>query len=257
MVAGQIVYYAVLSSVFSVLAAKLGWIHRPIFAVGNAWYGVAYLALMLVVPILNAGVEALVTSGRWRIALGALVILLCGDYLSRAVGLGFSVNGFGSHTFATFLLVYCIVRMVRAVGIGMRRFEGLCLLSFVAFEAIFVMQRMTGSNVDCVAVLGKWGFYNCPLVVLVAIGAVALASRMRIPDWMAKTAAFLCPSMFAVYLIHDASPTGKRLLLLEPVAHWNAALISVCWSFAVFVICVAIDLILRRFPMWMFRMRRS
>ena len=45
-IAGQIVYYAALSSAFSVFAAKLGWIQRPIFAVGNAWYGVAYLALM-------------------------------------------------------------------------------------------------------------------------------------------------------------------------------------------------------------------
>lgn len=231
MIAGQIVYYAALSSAFSILAAKLGWISKPIFAVGNAWYGVTYLALMLVVPILNAGIEALVTSGRWRMALDALVILLCGDYLSRAVGLGFSVNGFGSHTFATFLLVYCIVRIVRTAGIGMRRFEGLCMLVFVAFEAIFVLFRMVGPNVNCVAALGKWGFYNCPLVVAAAIGVVAVASRMRVPEWLARTAAFLGPSMFAVYLIHDASPVGKQLLLLGPMAHWNAGTAFALWSF--------------------------
>lgn len=256
-IAGQIAYYAALSSAFSVLAAKMGWISHPILAVGNAWYGVAYLALLLVVPILNAGIEALVVSGRWRVALGALVALLVGDYLSRAIGLGFSVSGFGSHTFATFLLVYCIVRMVRSAGIGMRRFEGLCVLAFVVFEAIFVMKRMAGADVDCVAVLGEWGFYNCPLVVAAAIGAVAFASRMRIPEWLARIAAFLSPSMFAVYLIHDASPVGKQLLLREPIAHLNACLVSISWSLVVFVICVVIDLIFRRWPMRMFCRRES
>ena len=213
----------------------------------------AYLALLLVVPILNAGIEALVVSGRWRLALGALVALLVGDYLSRAIGLGFSVSGFGSHTFATFLLVYCVVRMVRCAGIGMRRFEGLCVLAFVAFEAIFVMKRMAGADVDCVAVLGEWGVYNCPLVVAAAIGAVAFASRMQIPEWLARIAAFLGPSMFAVYLIHDASPVGKQLLLGGPMAHWNACFVFTLWSVCIFAIGILIDLFMRRAPLYIIK----
>lgn len=62
-ISGQIVYYAVTLSALSFIFCRLGWMPRPVIAIGQAWYGVAYLALIFMSPILNAGIEAIIPRG--------------------------------------------------------------------------------------------------------------------------------------------------------------------------------------------------
>lgn len=254
-IAGQILFYAAVSSGFSIVAASFGWIEKPIIAVGNAWYGVAYLALMMVCPILNAGIQTLVDAGRARWMTLVLAVLLFGDFLSRAVGLGFSVAGFGSHTFATFFLVYCLMRLCVLSGmIWSRRFMYSGVIAALIYGCAFLSVRLLGHQTNCVDVLGKWGFYNSPLVVMIAMAVVAFFSRIKVPRILSGLATFIGPSMFAVYLIHDASPLGK---LLVGFAGRFGTCGALGWSVVVFVTCVLLDLIMRRLPLnLLWKMRR-
>lgn len=256
---GQILYYAILGSAFSLVAARMGWIERPIFAVGNAWYGVAYLALMMVSPILNAGMDALLTTGRARASVVVVCVLFVVDYLSRAFGLGFSVNGFGSHTFATFLVVYCLSYLARRVYLP--RYEKQVLLggavALVFYVALFAgFGYAARQPVSCVDVVSRLGFYNCPLVMAIAFSAVLLFSKLKVGNGVARVASFIAPSMFAVYLIHDASPIGK-MLLLRPIQSMDGSGALLLYSGCLFVACVAIDLTVRRLPLLIFNRLRN
>lgn len=235
-IVGQILFYAVVSSGFSIVASFFGWIEKPIIAVGNAWYGVAYLALMMICPVLDAGVKAVVEAGQAKRTAFVLAILLGGDYLSRAVGLGFSVSGFGSHTFATFCLVYCLMRLCVLSGmIWSRKFMYSGVIAVLIYGCAFLLVRFCGYQTNCVDVLGMWGFYNCPLIVMAAMAAVAFFSRVKVPRILSGVATFMGPSMFAVYLIHDASPMGKKLIGFASRLNAEEAIL---WSVIVFAICV-------------------
>lgn len=213
---------------------------------GNAWYVVAYIALVLMSPIINDGLASLRGRNALRLALQVSLALLTMDYLSRWFGLGFSVNGFGSHTFATFLLVYIVTWALRRsdatpmVGLG----------SLILYIVVFSVVRYLKPGASCVDVVKVSGFYNCPLVVASGFALVALFSRIQVGAGVARFLRFISPSMLAVYLIHDASPIGKRLLITGPGDHLNAVA-AIPWSIAVYFSAVLLDLIVRRFPLWL------
>jgi len=56
--------------------------------------------------------------------------------------------------------------------------------------------------------------------------------------------------MFPIYLIHDASPVGKALLVTAPIDKEGH---TVLWSIVIFMVALLIDLIVRRFPLWIMK----
>ena len=253
-IAGQIVYYAVLSSLFSFFAVRMGWMERPVVAVGNAWYGVAYLALLLVSPLLNAGLEAVAANGTWRRVLELLAVLAVADFVSRGVGLGFTVSGFGSHTFATFFLVYCGMWLLRRRVCG--RYRRLVVTAGIAMFALscigFVGVRLFGGETHCLKVVERFGLYNSPFVMSAAFSAVTVFAGFKVPAKFMAVLTGIAPSLFAVYLLSDASPVGRMFLIERPVAGMTAV-DAVAWSAVVFGAGIAFDLLVRRIPLLVLR----
>lgn len=182
-----------------------------------------------------------------------LIILLSFDWLSRAIGLGFSVSGFGSHTFATFMIVYCAVRLivgcVKYDNVSRANLAVLCGVLLLVYEAAIILYgRIIGAK-SVLEAVGDWGFYNCPLVVAIAMALFAAMERIMLPRFVNAIISFISPSMFAVYLISEASPVGKRLLLGNMVGDFGV----LGGAALVFVSCILVDLAMRRLPILIIR----
>lgn len=249
-IAGQIVYYAALSSIFSVFAVRMGWMEHPVVAVGNAWYGVAYLALLLVSPLLNAGLEAVAASGTWSRTLGLLAVLSVVDFVSRGAGLGFTVSGFGSHTFATFFFVYCGMWLLRRqVCVCHRRMVVTAgAVMFALSCAGFIGVRLLGGEMHCLKVVERFGLYNSPFVMSAAFSAMTVFAGFKVPTKLVAVLTWIAPSLFAVYLLSDVSPVGRMFLVLRPVDGMTAAG-AMTWSVVVFGAGIALDMLVRRLPL--------
>lgn len=246
--AGQIAFYAVLFSGLSIILARMGIVEHPVVAVGNAWYGIAYLALLVLSPLLNAGLESLISGGMAKGFMGAFAVLFIVDWASRAVGLGFHVNGFGSHTCMTFIFVYCMVYLHRRVygALSLRSAGCVGAVAFLLYlVAFFARAYCIGGGASVLQVVEKWGFYNCPLVIACAYSAFSIFLHLKVPAVLCRILTFLSPSIFAVYLIHDASPVMKQLWVYKPVYAFGPILGSIC----VFAFCLVIDIVVRR-PWW-------
>lgn len=234
-ISGQILFYGLISSIVSIYLKKIGIIDRVVISVGQAWYGVAYIALLFISPIINEGTSRCKVVCRGHV-LFLLIALLSGDWISRAAHLGFTVNGFGSHTFATFVLVYCIVRLANEnVLLRKGRLLGqfLLLITIVlVYESIFVIKARCGSYDSILAVVGEWGFYNCPLVVGIAVLTFLLFYQLRMPLFLIRLIRLISPSMFAVYCITEASPMGK-CFILRPFVDKHGVLCGAALAFAV------------------------
>lgn len=258
--AGQILYYACLFSSLSLIAEWCGWGHRFI-AIGNAWYGVAYLALLVLSPLLNAGLDTLSEREQLKVFFWWLAGLYVVDFTSRWLGLGFSINGFGSHTFMTFVGLYCLLGSIVRLGWG----ESLSLsrlmwLSLVVWMiTVGLLWGYAGvKQVEFVQLVLGLGGYNNPLVMASAVLAFMLFRRItHVPKWILQMVTVIGPSIFAVYLIHDASPVMKRIVLVEfinRIVHFCPASPVWAWFIAltggavVFSACIILDLLVRRLP---------
>lgn len=243
---GQVVFYATISSSLSYFVCGGG------ASLGHAWYAYCYVALLCFSPIFNAGIAKINGYG-----IMMLILLYSATWLGSAGHLGFSIPGFGSHTFMTFALVYIIVRWLFE-KVGPERIpRGILLvglaLSISLYCCISCVMMITQKSV--IRVMLPWNGYNSPLVVVIAVLLVLLASRIKfVSERFDKIVAFLTPSLFAVYLIHDANPFLSHNILVGPVER-IANLLDVSRSIVAFVCAVGVfcasilfDLIFRRFP---------
>lgn len=93
--------------------------------------------------------------------------------------------------------------------------------------------------------------YDAPHVWLFAICLVYhFATRVGVPNRMSRLVAFLAPSMFGVYLLHDTTSFGKMLYICPQ--KWLAANstlhpIAIIFTSAIicFVICFVADVVRR------------
>lgn len=242
-IGGQIIGYGLLFSLLSFPLANSNVIPKHVLSVGNAWYGVAYLALLCVSPILNSGIEVLHNQGNGRLALLVVFALLTVDWLSRVFGLGFSVSGFGSHTFGTFLCVYCIVRLIRfefAANIN----------SWTNLRSVAI-----GCCAVCVMALIRqdWISYNNPILVVLTTIIFLCFQGLDVGLRLQSVIRYIVPSLFAVYLIHDPHIAGKAIMIAIPFG-WiygqaNRWILFPVMVVAVYFACILIDICVRRIPM--------
>lgn len=255
---GVMAFYGCLELAARCVAHMIGWkdgIAWTCLAPGG-WFAGSYLALMAVTPFLNAGLEALARESPKRIwsAWGVLAVAMALSWLPHAGFLGVKAWGWGSHCVATLVFVYVTLRVFRLGGVGAwltsRRLAwglALTLLPYAALYTLYHVRRyLLAGTVG--AGQGPLG-YNTPFVVLGAACLFLCFTRLRPTHGLAQGARLLGPSMFGVYLIHEALAGGRRLFLAFPQA-WLAEhlpclgapgciLLSTVFCFAV---CAAIDL---------------
>ena len=86
---------------------------------------------------------------------------------------------------------------------------------------------------------------------------------MKVPRWASRICAFLVPSVFSIYLLHDVSSVGKEFLVGKMISgvvglfgSLNAlGSLALCLfaSALVFMIAAVVDVVLRRLPLLLIR----
>ena len=257
-IAGQIVYYAILNSLLSILLCRLGVLDEWRISIGNAWYGVCYLALVFFSPLINAGIDGLANgTAKTRTAAAVLCFVpFLVDYFSRCIGLGFTVGGFGSHTFITLLYVYLFARLWFAkVWNFNRHVLGFC---YFVYLLVFLVWHLCKQESGVYRSVTQWEWYNCPLVVAGGVAFVEWFRRLQPGIWLKKASSAIVPSVFAIYLIHSVSSVGwhfaSKLVVntvdicgnKNMVSTWSLCLLT---SALIFASSLIVDCVFRRWPL--------
>ena len=230
------------------------------FEVRSGWFGGPYLALLVIAPILTAGMERIVAESKSQLiaiwcsyfALMAILWLPLKELHSPVLP-SFGIKGWEVLSFNTLMFYYVTARTVRLSGLSDRLAArrlwwtfgaGLALLLAVVLGFRFFSHWGMDKGW-----LGRLTLYNSPLGTFVAIPLFLLFERIRLSERATRFFCFISPSLFAVYLIHYVNPESKMLLLTLPTK-WllrecpglgsgpNAVLVA-AYGFAV---AVAVDL---------------
>ena len=251
---GLVVFYSLLGYGYEFFFLKQPW-HIP--HVVGGWFVPSYLALMLLSPIVNSGVDSLVIKGP-RIAVrnwSLVAVLITVGWLpfvrtySGITFAGLSVLGGG--TFFTVLFVYLSARL----------FSCIFKPDFLHLKRLFLV--FAGCIVGCIfsvlvsyckfGVLNIWtaiefNGYNAPHIWMFAIAVVAFAAnRLRLPTVINRVGGWLAPSMFAVYLFHECMPWSYDLYripqawLSRVTAIYPVCIILIC-AICVFAVSIMADM---------------
>ncbi len=236
-----------------VMVAQLcGWTDlRP--RLHGWWFAGTYLGLMFVSPLINAALDVLAQQPKKLLsAVGLYAIAVCLNWAPSHLFTNVSVSGWTSHSFNTLLFVYVLAGTVRRLmpdfGQRYRRWLSIGLTTVCVLLLTYVSIRiLTRDSIGvCSKLLNRFG-YDSPLTLGLAMGAFLWFQASRPARWLAKLCAFLGPSMFGIYLIHEA-PIGRGLYRLPQkwmsaympeLPDWTILLTSAILTFS---ICLAIDL---------------
>lgn len=211
------------------------------------WFLHAYIALMMLSPLINAAVDRLKDDRRAMLgAFVPVVVLIYGwSYASGLPIVGGwipKVVGFGSLSLMSLVGAYLTARVVR-IGGG------------IAFR-----KSMWGSLLALSSVFVFAGFYhhNSPFALVFAMSLFMLVKEVEINDKLSTVVLFLAPSSLSVYLLHCTS-FGMVLLssaMKRFVEIWgiNVYLSYFIIALAAFVACLTID-VARRGIFKLFSMR--
>lgn len=174
----------------------------------DLWYVPAYFGLMLLSPIINAGLDALPRRlFTWTLILFAAFNIWCGWWWNGS----FNPTGY---TIVQLILVYMISRYIRLhiSSEAIRRHWSLVIIVFiVSVAAIFA---------SAVYLPSRQAFaYNSPAVLLstVSFFLIFLSFEITVPliNYMAKSA-------FAVYLIHKNPVIWVNVMRPAVIHLWNS-----------------------------------
>lgn len=228
--------------------------------VSGGWFGGSYLALMMVAPLLNAAVECLQREsigkllGTWGLFAAMMTLTWAPGHLLT----GMNANHVDQFSFTTMVFVYVTARVAHVFKDCRWKLSRLILGPLIYFASILfigggktLLQMHRG--VSHMAAAWDWlTVYNAPHVWIMAISMLLIfVWYVKLPAWIARVCAFCAPSMFSVYLIHEANPWGHDMIMrieqwLSSVPHMHPSGVVLLAAVLVFLSCVAIDLV-RRF----------
>ncbi len=209
------------------------------------WFLYAYIALMMLSPLINAAVDGLKNDRQAMFgAFVPVVVLIYGwSYASGLPIVGGwipKVVGFGSLSLMSLVGAYLTARVVRIGGIAFRKSMWGSLL---ALSGVFVFA----------------GFYhhNSPFALVFAMSLFMLVKEVGINSKLSAVVLFLAPSSLSVYLLHCTS-FGMVLLssAMKRFVEWgiNVYLSYFIIALVAFVACLTID-VARRGAFKLFSMR--
>ncbi len=233
-----------------------------IFRFSLGWFGNAYLGLMVLAPLINCGIDEFYRTGRkmlYVIWFVYLALMTCCILPLRTIGLEIVPPGWGGHTANTVLFMYFTGRVLsKTIGenkLGIARL----LCSFVLLELVLfgwsAVSRIlrTGGGTGALLQLRMWD-YCSPVVIALACVVFLLFLELRFPRWLCEICAYIAPSMFSVYLLHEGSNSEtamflprklERLIAMEDSGMVEVGISVLITTFVVFFVCLSIDLIRR------------
>lgn len=265
---GLMVFYMALSTGAVVLAKLLDpafpvGIPRP-FGYGGWWFAVTYLALMMVAPIVNAGLETLAKTPRqlW-IALGLLVAMECMTW--GLLPLGVQAVSWDALSLENLVFVYVVARALSLLGCGewLKRVGRWAFPLLMLFLVALVPLRewvgeLTGYSqlwkfqlvpMGCDTILSGLS-YDAPLIWMTGLAGFVFFLSIKTPYWLSRVAGFIGPSMFGVYLIHttkiaEFGYTKVAQWAIETFPNTPTIVLALLVSALVFCSALALDLIRR------------
>lgn len=223
-------------SVISILVGRLFLGEVTRLGITGGWYGNTYLCLMLVSPLLNAGVEGLAVKGKKVLAFAwcGFAVVMWVNWLSGNSYLSLVAYDIGPCSLVQMVFVYVTVRVVRLTGLNAHvRLWHLAVI-LVAFIGGCLILPYNRTN------------YIAPHVVAMAVALLLFFEKFaRIPDWIGRICVWAAPSMFGVYLIHEVSSYGKmfhRMPVEWLLNHGTSPAISIfCGAAFCFLICLMLE----------------
>lgn len=202
----QAVFYGVLVFVIY-LVFKPELVSRSVFYKSvmpvthqSYWYLTAFLALYLVMPVLNAAVRGMKEKQlKWAIwvALGVFSImsLLTGDIFRFSSG----------YSFVWLAVLYFVGAAMKKSGFLNNVRKIWCLVGFLACSVIAWVFRVYGPNLHGLDLyINRKAFvgYTSPLIVFASVLLVSFFSRLQIKKRAAAVITCFAPCAFAVYLLN-------------------------------------------------------
>ena len=174
------------------------------------WFGTSYLAVMLLAPIVNSGLETLAKDSRRS-------LLLAWSAFASAVfvswlPLGLKIPGWCGHGFSTMLFIYVSARVIRLAELETRISSRMAALIFFVALGIHLARLVPivlyPSVKDLFILTAD---YDAPEVLVMGAAFFLMLYRVRFPNWLNASCVLLAPSMFVVYLLHEGgSVVGPR-----------------------------------------------
>ena len=207
------------------------------------WYFVGYLILMLVSPLINAGLERFKSENLKNFLLP--FILLCiwqfaSSVVSQNSATGLGRDYFSRFSFVTIVNIYIIGRLCKKSDF-LKKIKTWLLVLIALICA-------------CFTAFPPFHFYTSPFCVIEAICIFELFRRIKIPFWLGKVSVFLAPSMFSILLLHREIDFCKAIFFPlegEILGSLNPFFSVFIAALILFTVCLFIDLI-RRFLLFIF-----
>lgn len=234
----QCVFYSVV--IYSLLAPVAGsftwrgWMESfMVLTHTDLWYVPAYFLLMLVSPVLNAGLDAL---DRRRFSMLLFAFAAFTVWAGWWWGCAFNPTGY---TAWQLVLVYSVARYARRFDVLPRRRPAMLL--FVLSSACIV--------IDACFDLPRAYAYNSPFVLAATVSLFAVFRSM---EFHSRAVNRLASGAFAVYLIHKNPLIWGGAIRRASAAAWERlpllqfSLLMLASMVAIYLACAAVDALRRR-----------
>lgn len=237
------------------------------FHFSMGWYGNAYLVLMIMAPIVNAGIDG-IAADRGRRGLYACVsIYIVYMFLMwlplEVLSIDIGVSGWYGHSPFLLLGMYLLGRIVAKYHLFHTVKRRYLFVIFVALEVFTIGWSALGRRYQCISPIKAWD-YQSPLMVSLAVVAFLMFRAWKDPttsssrtlisrsSLISKVACILSPSMFVVYLLHDgAGAVFARQLFSKlelffvdrySLMHELPLLSVIVTAIMVYFSCIAVDM---------------
>ena len=257
---GLCLFYTVLGAAYQYCFARPSFSIKSLVVHGG-WFTGTYMMLMMIAPILNAGLEQLHKKSPRALlaAWGGVALGVMANWCPGHLMTGMKVGGGHDYSILTMIFVYVSARCARLLELDRLPLRKLMLAPIAFVGGIVVLGGV--QQLYMVALKGLpfepssfryWTVYQAPHVAAMAIGMVLIfVSHVKVPAVVGKFADFCAPSMFGVYLMSDTTSFGP-LLYRIPQKWFSDSnipwLVIILTAISTFLICLAFDLC-RRFAL--------
>ncbi|MDE6334866.1 MAG: acyltransferase [Muribaculaceae bacterium] len=226
--------YSILMLIFPGRLSAAGWAESwLVLSHTDLWYVPAYFGLMLLSPILNAGIKAL-DRRQYTLILTAFTLfnIWCGWWWQGS----FNPTGY---TLVQLIFVYVIARYIR---LHVSLSSILQHRSTIAATYLLSTAGIFASSLYMDPLLAF--AYNSPFVLLSTVSLFSLFTTIRIQSGLINYAA---QSAFAAYLIHKAPLIWGNVMkpamlhMQASLAGWQLALAGCCIVAAFYILAMIID----------------
>lgn len=217
------------------------------------WYFTAYTGLYLLMPILNNYIDTVDEKQlRKTIIIIFVSVSVYGSVSSYMYGGDlFCING--GYSTAWLVILYLIGALLKRYPMSAFKTRYLCASLIFCVLATWIL-KLYGNEVLGAMVIS----YTSPMIVLQAVLWLLLFKRLTFPKYIRSIISFISPSAFSIYLIHE-HPIVRKSLIIN-CATWvvsENAFIEImgvfCISVSIFVLCLMLDIIVRRTLFVVFR----